>query len=133
MTGGVSEVGWAHAQAKGNSPAGLGSGEIHAADGLLAGAGHAGERVGDVGGEAQLAGDVLAEADKFETRRVAMVNMKLFRMKHRLPDVHSSMYAHVYDAYRERYDAGLYSRYLPNTKAEAYQHFESSARWKHYW
>ena len=78
-------------------------------------------------------GDVLAEADKFETRRVAMINMKLFRMKHRLPDVHSSMYAHVYDAYRERYDSGLYSSYLPNTKAEAYQHFEGIARWKHYW
>src|SRR5437016_2359181 len=57
-----SEVGRAHAQAEGDGPAGLGGGEVHAADRLVAGAGHAGEGVGDVGGESEFAGDVLAQA-----------------------------------------------------------------------
>jgi predicted amidohydrolase len=78
-------------------------------------------------------GEVLAEADKFETRRRAVVDMKSFRARHRLPDVHVALYRHVYDAYRERYDPGLYSRALPATKLEAFRHFQENARWIHYW
>ncbi len=78
-------------------------------------------------------GDVLAEADKFETRRRAVINMKEFRERHRLPDVHLAIYRHVFDRYRERYDAGLYSRELPPTKLEAFRHFQKNSRWTHYW
>lgn len=78
-------------------------------------------------------GDVLTEADKFETRRRAVLPMKEFRARHRIPDVHLSMYRHVFDAYRERYDAGLYSQQLPADKLEAFKHFQANSRWTHYW
>ncbi len=78
-------------------------------------------------------GDVLAEADKFETRRRALLPMKDFRARHRIPDVHMALYRHVFDAYRERYDAGLYSKHLPQDKLEAFRHFQSNSRWTHYW
>ncbi len=78
-------------------------------------------------------GDVLAEADKFETRRRALLPMKEFRARHRIPDVHMALYRHVFDAYRERYDAGLYSNYLPQDKLEAFKHFQANSRWTHYW
>jgi predicted amidohydrolase len=78
-------------------------------------------------------GDVLAEADKFETRRRAVLPMKEFRARHRIPDVHVSLYRHVFDAYRERYDAGLYSGHLPQDKLEAFRHFQANSRWTHYW
>lgn len=78
-------------------------------------------------------GDVLAEAGVFETRRVARINMKEFRARHRIPDVHFRLYDHVYRGYRERYDAGLYSKTLPDTKLEAFKHFQANSRWTHYW
>jgi predicted amidohydrolase len=78
-------------------------------------------------------GDVLAEADKFETRRRAVFDMKAFRARHRVPDVHLSLYRHVFDEYRERYDAGLYSKYLPDDKLAAFKHFQQNSRWTHYW
>ncbi|MCS6948690.1 MAG: hypothetical protein NZM12_13860, partial [Steroidobacteraceae bacterium] len=78
-------------------------------------------------------GEVLAEAGVFETRRTARINMKEFRERHRIPDVHFKLYEHVYRSYRERYDPGLYSRSLPNTKLEAFRHFQAHARWTHYW
>jgi predicted amidohydrolase len=78
-------------------------------------------------------GEVLTEADKFEARRRAVINMKEFRARHRLPDVHLPIYQHVFDRYRVRYDAGLYGKALPETKLEAFQQFQKAARWTHYW
>ncbi len=78
-------------------------------------------------------GEVLTEADKFETRRRAVIGLKEFRARHRLPDVHFALYRHVYERYRERYDPGLYSTFLPDDKLEAFRHFEKNARWIQYW
>jgi len=78
-------------------------------------------------------GEVLAEADKFETRRRAVLPMKEFRARHRIPDVHLALYRPVFDAYRERYDPGLYSKQLPQDKLEAFRQFQANARWTHYW
>lgn len=78
-------------------------------------------------------GDVLTEAGPFETRRRAVINMKEFRARHRLPDVHVSLYNHVFQQYRERYDPGMFAKQLPETKVEAYKQFQQSARWVHYW
>ncbi len=59
--------------------------------------------------------------------------MKEFRARHRMPDVHLALYRPVFDAYRERYDPGLYSRQLPQDKLEAFKHFQANSRWTHYW
>ena len=75
----------------------------------------------------------LAKAGPFETRRTAMIPMKAFREKHRIPDLHMKLYKPVFDQYRERYDAGLYEKYIPTGGADAYRYFMENVRWVHHW
>src|SRR3546814_16841779 len=65
-------------------------------------------------------GVVLAEADKFETKRRAVFDMESYRKAHRIPDVHFSLYRHVYDDSRERYDPNMWLARVPETKRAAY-------------
>lgn len=78
-------------------------------------------------------GVVLAQADKFETKRRAVIRMQEYRDGHRIPDVHVSMYKHVYDQYRERYDPNLWMEYLPKDKQDAARFLKDKARWHSYW
>jgi predicted amidohydrolase len=75
----------------------------------------------------------LAVAGPFETRRMVAVNMKDFRARHRIPDVHLTLYKPVFDQYRERYDRGLYLTELPKDGADAFRIFKGNSRWTHYW
>jgi predicted amidohydrolase len=78
-------------------------------------------------------GVTLAEAGAFETRRMAMIPIGAFREKHRIPDVHMQLYKPVFDAYRTRYDHGLYSEQVPASKVEAFRFFLKNSRWTHFW
>jgi len=78
-------------------------------------------------------GVVLAECDKFETKRRTVIRMKEYREGHRLPDVHFSLSKHVYDQYRERYDPNLWLDYLPKDKQDAGRYLKDKARWHSYW
>jgi len=75
----------------------------------------------------------LAVAGPFETQRRAFVPIKEFREKHRIPDVHMTLYRPVLDQYRERYDTGMYLEDLPADRREAGKKFAERARWIHYW
>jgi predicted amidohydrolase len=78
-------------------------------------------------------GVVLTQADCFETKRRAVIRMQEYRDGHRLPDVHFSLYKHVYDQYRERYDPNLWLDYLPTDKQDAGRYLKDKARWHSYW
>jgi predicted amidohydrolase len=78
-------------------------------------------------------GVVLAEADKFETKRRAVVDLANFRKGHRIPDVHFSLYRHVYEAYRERHDPNLWLDYVPTDKKDAANYLKDKMRWTSYW
>jgi predicted amidohydrolase len=78
-------------------------------------------------------GVVLAEADAFETKRRAVIRMDEYREAHRIPDVQFSLYKHVYDQYRERYDPNLWLQYLPANKRDAANFLKDKARWQSYW
>ena len=75
----------------------------------------------------------LAVAGPFETQRSARIPIKEFRAQHRIPDLHWRLYAPILNAYRERYDPGLYLDYLPTDKQDAFRLFAKHARWQHYW
>jgi predicted amidohydrolase len=74
-------------------------------------------------------GVVLAEADQFETRRRAVVRMAEYRKEHQIPDVHLSLYRHVFDQYHERYPANVWEEYLPNDRRDAAKHLHGKSRW----
>lgn len=78
-------------------------------------------------------GVVLAEADKFETKRRAVIDLAAFRKGHRIPDVHLALYRHVFDAYRERHDPNLWLDHVPATKREAATYLKDKMRWTSYW
>src|SRR3546814_11063635 len=78
-------------------------------------------------------GVVLAEADKFETKRRAVFDMESYRKAHRIPDVHFSLYRHVYDDYRERYDPNMWLARVPETKRDAYDYLKDKFRWTSFW
>ena len=78
-------------------------------------------------------GVVLAEAGMFETKRTAMIPMKQFREKHRIPDVHMTLYRPVLDQYRERWDPSLYLKGLPQSRQEAAKILKDNARWMSWW
>ncbi|MFC5371247.1 nitrilase-related carbon-nitrogen hydrolase [Brevundimonas faecalis] len=78
-------------------------------------------------------GVVLAEAGIFETKRRALIDMAEYRKAHRIPDVHFSLYRHVYEDYRERHDPNLWLDHVPNTKAEAAAYLKDKVRWSSYW
>ena len=76
---------------------------------------------------------VLAKAGPFESRESARIPIGEFRAKHRIPDLHLSLYKPVLDQYVERYAPNGYLDYLPKDKREAFQHFVKRAKWQHYW
>jgi predicted amidohydrolase len=78
-------------------------------------------------------GVVLCKAGPFECRESALLPMAEFRAKHRIPDLHLSLYKPVLDQYVERYPPNGYLDYLPKDKREAFQHFVKRAKWQHYW
>lgn len=78
-------------------------------------------------------GEVLAEAGMFETRRRAVIDLQRYRQRHRIPDVHWTLYRPVFEQYRERYDPGAYLRYLPENGRDAARHLEEIARWHSSW
>jgi predicted amidohydrolase len=75
----------------------------------------------------------IAKAGAFETKIAASIPIKAFREKHRIPDLHLTLYQPVFDQYQERYDSGLYLKTLPKNKQDAYKRFLENARWVHYW
>ena len=75
----------------------------------------------------------LAMAGAFETKRIAVIPMKEFRAKHRIPDVHMRLYRPVMDQYQERYDPGMFLDNLPASGQDAFRLFKEKSRWTHYW
>lgn len=75
----------------------------------------------------------LATAGAFETQRSAPIPIKEFREKHRIPDLHWTLYQPVLEQYQERYDHSMYVEQLPQDKREAFKLFANNARWMHYW
>lgn len=75
-------------------------------------------------------GKILAEV---EGHHEELINYRLpmadFRSRHRIPDFHSELYAHVLDGYKSRYAPGAFLDYLPEGLDEAYQQFKEKARW----
>jgi len=78
-------------------------------------------------------GVILNEAGVFETKRRADIPIAAFREKHKIPDVHMTLYQPVFQAYRERYDPGLYLKGLPETRQDAAKVLKDNARWMSYW
>ncbi len=78
-------------------------------------------------------GTVLAEADKFETKRRAVIDLESYRRTHRIPDVHLSLYRHVFDQYRERYDPNLWLTHVPETRGAAAAYLRDKFRWTSTW
>lgn len=78
-------------------------------------------------------GVVLAEAGMFETKRRAVLDLAEYRKSHRIPDVHFSLYRHVYEDYRERHDPNLWLDRVPETKADAAAYLKDKMRWTSYW
>jgi predicted amidohydrolase len=77
-------------------------------------------------------GVVLAEAGMFETKRRAVIRMGEYREEHRLPDVHFTLYRHVINQYRERYDPNMWLSYVPQNGADAARYLKDKARWQSY-
>jgi predicted amidohydrolase len=75
----------------------------------------------------------IVKAGPFETKEMARLPMAEFRAKHRIPDVHMTLYQPVLDQYRERYDKSGYLKYLPKDKRDAFKVFQETSRWTHYW
>lgn len=78
-------------------------------------------------------GEVLAKADCFETRRRAVINMAEYRERHRIPDMHFSMYEHVYRQYQERYKPNAWVDFQPQTAKEAADYLHPQAAWHSFW
>jgi len=78
-------------------------------------------------------GVVLAEADAFETKRRVVINMAEFRQEHKIPDVQFSLYRHIYEQYKERFDPNMYLDYLPTDGRDASRFLKDKARWQNYW
>jgi predicted amidohydrolase len=78
-------------------------------------------------------GEVLAEAGVFETKRRAAIDMERYRQRHRIPDVHWTLYRPVMEQYRERYDHSAYNEVLPENGREAAKLLKDRARWMTSW
>jgi predicted amidohydrolase len=78
-------------------------------------------------------GEVLTEADKYETRRRVMIPIGRFRQSHRIPDVHYALYRHVYEQYKERHDPNLWLSYVPKDKKDAAAYLKDKLRWMALW
>jgi len=75
----------------------------------------------------------LEKCGPFESKRMSMIPMAQFRARHRIPDLHLSLYQPVLDQYRERYDPNGYASYLPKDKRDAFRYFSDNSRWTKYW
>ena len=53
--------------------------------------------------------------------------------RHRLPDVHWTLYRPVMEQYRERYDHSAYTKTLPENGREAAKLLAEGARWMTRW
>lgn len=74
-------------------------------------------------------GTVLAEANKFETKRRTVIDLEGFRKTHRLPDVHFSLYERAFGAYQERFPPNLWSAYQPKDGRDGYRYLIENDRW----
>jgi len=75
----------------------------------------------------------IAKAGPFECKQFAVIPMAQFRAKHRIPDVHMTLYEPVLSQYRERYDHSQYLDYQPADKRDAFRFFNEKSRWTHNW
>ncbi|MEO8224928.1 MAG: hypothetical protein ABI661_08980, partial [Gammaproteobacteria bacterium] len=75
----------------------------------------------------------LCKAGAFETKELARIPIGEFRSRHRIPDLHLSLYKPVLDQYQERYPPGGYIDYIPKDKRDAFRYFQERSRWTHYW
>ena len=64
---------------------------------------------------------------------LARIPVAEFRARHRIPDLHLSLYKPVLDQYQERYAPGGYIDYIPKDKRDAFRYFQERSRWTHYW
>ncbi len=78
-------------------------------------------------------GVVLAEADAFRDQAPCVIGWTSTARHIGSPDVQFSLYKHVYEQYRERYDPNLWLQYLPPNKKEAAEFLKDKARWQAYW
>jgi predicted amidohydrolase len=76
-------------------------------------------------------GDLIAEANSVnETLVTARIPIAEFRKRHRQPTVHMSLYADVFDAYKERFPPNLFSQYLPKDGTDSARFLGDKANWK---
>jgi len=76
-------------------------------------------------------GEELAIAEsKFEQPVVARLPMATFRRRHQIPDVHMALYAPVFNAYRARFDTGLFTEYQPASLKDAKRYLGEKDRWR---
>lgn len=76
-------------------------------------------------------GEAIAKADsKFEQQATASIPMATFRARHMIPDVHMALYTPVFDAYRPRFEPGLFADELPASLAEAKTYLQDKDRWR---
>ncbi len=75
-------------------------------------------------------GEVLAEArNAFEQDVTARIDMKAFRARHKLPDVHKALYQPIYDQYQPRYAPGLFKDFQPPSLEDAKPYLDKHNRW----
>ena len=76
-------------------------------------------------------GEALAEAaSKFEQAVTARINMKAYRARHQIPDVHMALYKPVFDQYAPRYRPGLFADYQPTSLEDAKTYLDRQDAWK---
>lgn len=76
-------------------------------------------------------GRPVAEAESEQEQVVtAVIPIGQYRARHRQPVVHTSLYVDVYNAYRERYPANLFSGYLPTDGQDAARFLRDRSQWK---
>ena len=76
-------------------------------------------------------GEVMAEAgSKFEQAVTTRINMKAFRARHQIPDVHMALYKPIFDQYTPRYRPGLFADYQPTGLEDAKTYLDAQNAWK---
>lgn len=90
------------------------------------------EDPGGTGGSAIFGprGEIIAQAaSPHETIITARLPLAAFRKRHRIPDVHTALYAHVMKQYQSRYPPNAFLEYLPESLEDALRYFRKKARW----
>lgn len=76
-------------------------------------------------------GETLAAADsKFEQAVTARINMKAYRERHKIPDVHMALYKPIFDQYTPQYQPGLFTDYQPASLQDAKSYLDAQSAWK---